>query len=79
MAVTDKARAWFQKEHGVSLGEAFEIIQSQRKPQRREKGTSGRVGRGYPFWGKEISLDKVDAENEQLADELAKKTTPATR
>ncbi len=55
MAVTDKIRAWFQREHGYPLEDAFDVMEASRPPT------------------------NIDAENERLVNELAKKITPPQR
>ena len=49
MAITDKIRKMFQSEHGVSLSEAFEMIQPEREATEESKENRRRSVRGYPF------------------------------
>ena len=82
MAVTNKIRARFQKEHGYSLEDAFDVMEAnrQRKTQRKVTGVLSLITRGYPFEESTIDIDEVDAENEWMINELAtKKTVPPVR
>ncbi|HYW81340.1 MAG TPA: hypothetical protein VE890_17280 [Thermoguttaceae bacterium] len=83
MAVSKKVRVWFQEEHGFPLSEAFDIMQPQRKPEGKLKSKSAAmlrmIGRGYPFFGKAISVDRIDSENARLAEELARTTSIANK
>jgi len=73
MAVTQKVQTWFLREHGYGLREAVKTMRPQSKPR---EGTH-LVGRGYPLWGKAVSIAKIDADNERLAEKLATKTGKA--
>lgn len=73
MAVSDKARAWFQKNHGYSLREGFEMIQSGHYQEVADTGLN-LIPRGVPDLGSTISADEAQRENDRLVEILALRT-----
>jgi hypothetical protein len=66
MALPQSIRDAFEKEHGYSLDDAYEIVDQKTRESQQEYNPS-RVLKSS------INMDNIDEENQRLIEELAKR------